>query len=149
MVQRRVEWSDTDASGHWHHGATLRWLEAAECLLLERLGVRRAIYHRLVRVHQEFDYHHVLQHMDVVDTHLQVERVSTTSITYRLRVTNQDRCCVSGRMVCVLLDPDTRKPTPWPDELRHHLEAPVALPPETLSSSWPPAGEPSNKRSTS
>jgi len=36
VVHRRVEWHDTDAAGHHHHGAVLRWVESAETVLLER-----------------------------------------------------------------------------------------------------------------
>ena len=33
LVQRRVEWPDTDAAGHYHHSTVVRWVEAAEAVL--------------------------------------------------------------------------------------------------------------------
>ena len=31
MIERAVEWYDTDAAGHQHHSVILRWAEAADC----------------------------------------------------------------------------------------------------------------------
>src|SRR5207247_4665598 len=39
VVQRRIEWSDTDASGAWHNSAAFRFLEVAETALLDSLGI--------------------------------------------------------------------------------------------------------------
>jgi len=33
VVDRRVEWQDTDAAGHYHHSTVIRWVEAAEAVL--------------------------------------------------------------------------------------------------------------------
>src|SRR5690606_35087854 len=38
-IGRTVEWQDTDAAGHYHHSAVIRWVEAAETALHERLGL--------------------------------------------------------------------------------------------------------------
>jgi hypothetical protein len=43
-IQRRIEWSDTDASGHWHNVAAFRMLEWAETALLDRLGLVDNVY---------------------------------------------------------------------------------------------------------
>src|SRR2546428_82469 len=44
VVQRRIEWPDTDASGMYHNTAAFRFIEVAETALLDRLGVGPAIY---------------------------------------------------------------------------------------------------------
>ena len=38
VMERRIEWPDTDASGFYHNSAVVRLLETAETLLLDRLG---------------------------------------------------------------------------------------------------------------
>jgi hypothetical protein len=43
-IQRRIEWSDTDASGAYHNTAAFRLMEAAETTLVERLGLVGDIY---------------------------------------------------------------------------------------------------------
>ena len=35
-VERTVEWVDTDASGHQHNSAVMRWVESAEAELFLR-----------------------------------------------------------------------------------------------------------------
>ncbi len=40
VIERRVEWPDTDAAGHQPHSVVMRWVEEAEAALLERLGSR-------------------------------------------------------------------------------------------------------------
>ncbi len=39
VIERRVEWPDTDAAGHQHHSVVMRWVEEAEAALLEPLGL--------------------------------------------------------------------------------------------------------------
>lgn len=56
VVQRRIEWPDTDASGWWHNTAGFRFIEVAETALLERLGILDDVYGRLPRVHISADY---------------------------------------------------------------------------------------------
>ena len=51
VVQRRIEWSDTDASGNYHNSAVFRLIENAETALLDRLGFLHEVYGRLPRVH--------------------------------------------------------------------------------------------------
>src|SRR5439155_4381912 len=51
IVQRRIEWPDTDASGMYHNTAAFRFTEVAETALLERLGFVHEIYGRHPRAH--------------------------------------------------------------------------------------------------
>ena len=54
-IERRVEWVDTDAAGHQHYTAILRWAEAAEAELLRSLGIDW-LFGRTPRVRHEVDY---------------------------------------------------------------------------------------------
>src|SRR5437773_3581278 len=82
VVQRRIEWPDTDASGMYHNTAAFRFIEVAETALLDRLGFVHQIYGRHPRVHIEADFLKPLRFRDLVDIHLTVSRVGRSSITY-------------------------------------------------------------------
>src|SRR5207237_6626684 len=88
IVQRRIEWPDTDASGMYHNTAAFRFIEMAETALFERLGILHDVYGRLPRVHIEADFLAPLHFRDVVDIHLRVAVVGRTSATYEFEMSN-------------------------------------------------------------
>src|SRR6266540_7523384 len=90
VVQRRIEWPDTDASGMYHNTAAFRFIEVAETALLDRLGFVHEIYGRHPRVHLEADFLRPLWFRDMVDIHLTVENVGRTSVTYRFEMRSGD-----------------------------------------------------------
>src|SRR6266542_5067272 len=83
VVQRRIEWPDTDASGLYHNTAAFRFIEVAETALFERLGFLDDVYGRLPRAHIEADFLLPLRFRDVVDIDLTVKAVGQSSATYR------------------------------------------------------------------
>jgi hypothetical protein len=50
-IPRRIEWIDTDARGIYHWVTVVRYVEAAEALLHDRLGIRQRTFGRTPRVH--------------------------------------------------------------------------------------------------
>jgi acyl-CoA thioester hydrolase len=132
-VQRRIEWSDTDASGYYHNTAVFRMIEAAEAALFERLGILEAAYGRVPRAHISADFLLPLRHRDLMDITLEVAEIRRTSITYRFRMDRDGQTAVKGTVAAVLVDPETRKPIPWPDELRQPLLTQGNQPPELLT----------------
>src|SRR5438552_18466852 len=70
VVQRRIEWPDTDASGMYHNTAALRFIEVAETALLDRLGFVQAIYGRQPRVHIDADFLRPIRSRDLVELEL-------------------------------------------------------------------------------
>jgi YbgC/YbaW family acyl-CoA thioester hydrolase len=132
VVQRRIEWPDTDASGNWHNTAAFRFIETAETALLERLGFVQQVYGRLPRVHIEAEFTAPLRFRDLVDIQLSVAGVGRTSITYRFEMRTQSRVAASGRAVAVLLERPGGKPVAWPDEIRRVLLTAGQQPPELL-----------------
>jgi acyl-CoA thioesterase FadM len=117
VVQRRIEWPDTDASGRWHNTAAFRFVEVAETALLERLGILDDVYGRLPRVRIEADFVRLLEFRDLVDCSISVMSVGTSSITYDFAITKGSDVCASAKVVAVLLD-DKGKPARWPDGYR-------------------------------
>lgn len=133
VVQRRIEWPDTDASGMYHNTAAFRFIEVAETALLDRLGFVHEIYGRHPRVHIEADFLRPLRFRDMVDIDLAVEAVGRTSVTYRFEMRSGDAVAVRGRAVAVLLSRAGGEPVPWPEEYRKRLLTGGPQPGERLS----------------
>ncbi|WP_131106176.1 acyl-CoA thioesterase [Ornithinimicrobium sufpigmenti] len=103
-VTRTVDWVDTDAAGHYHHSAVIRWVEAAENALHEELGLLD-LFGTAPRVRYEVDYLDRLWFREQVDTTLWVEKVGTSSLTYAFEVAGPRGPAARGRMVCVNVGP--------------------------------------------
>ncbi len=132
VVQRRIEWPDTDASGNYHNTAAFRLIEVAETALLERLGLLADVYGRLPRAHLEADFLAPLVFRDLVDVHLRVAAVGVSSITYAFEMARHGELAVRGRAVAVLLAEARGKPVPWPEEHRRLLLSAGPQAPERL-----------------
>lgn len=134
-MQRRIEWSDTDASGHWHNTAAFRLAETAETLLFSRLGILRDVYGRVPRVHIEADFLRVLRFPDTVEVDLAIQEVGESSITYDWRISRDGEACVRGRIVAVLVGEAGGEKASWSDEHRDVLLTSGPQRPELLTSS--------------
>jgi acyl-CoA thioesterase FadM len=118
-VERRVEWSDTDAAGHHHFTSVLRWAEQAEFVLQERLGIASLVSGHCPRVHVSVDFKRPAYPRDVVEVDLSVLEVGRTSVRYAFAV-RCNRETVAEGVVAAVLVRDGR-PTRWPDEVRRRL----------------------------
>jgi 2-aminobenzoate-CoA ligase len=132
LIQRRIEWSDTDASGAYHNTASFRLMEAAETTLAERLGFLQDVYGRHPRVHIEADFLRPLFFRDLVDVTIRVESVGRTSVAYAVEIARDGEPCVRGRMVAVLMDRIGGSPQPWSAEQRNLLGSGGPQAPELL-----------------
>src|SRR5438128_11350035 len=133
MVQRRIEWPDTDASGNYHNTAAFRFIEVAETALFERLGFLQDVYGRLPRVKIESNFRRPLLFRDVVDITLRIAEVGRTSATYEFEMRSGGQVAVDGRVVTVLLSKSRGEPVPWPEEYRRRLLTSGAQAPELLT----------------
>ncbi len=121
-IQRRIDWSDTDASGAHHNTAAFRLMEAAETALVDRLGFLDDVYGRHPRAHVEADFLRPLFFRDLVDVRIRVAAVGRTSVTYEVAIDREGELCARGKLVAVLLDRIGGTPQPWPDEMRERFE---------------------------
>jgi YbgC/YbaW family acyl-CoA thioester hydrolase len=133
VVQRRIEWSDTDASGMYHNTAAFRFIEVAETALLDGLGFVHEVYGRHPRVHIEADFLRPLRFRDLVDIELRVARVGRTSVTYEFEMRSGGEPAVRGKAVAVLMTRIDGEPTPWPGEYRQRLLTAGPQPSERLA----------------
>ncbi|WP_436771583.1 acyl-CoA thioesterase [Yinghuangia sp. YIM S09857] len=136
-IERRVEWSDTDAAGHYHFSAVQRWAEAAEAVLLRRLGLDH-LFGSTPRVHYEADFHRRLWFGETVTVELRVTKVGTTSLHYAFEVRGSEGVAATGAVAVVhsavvprgtaAEGPASR---PWPDDVRRALAHAGPQKPET------------------
>jgi acyl-CoA thioesterase FadM len=119
-ITRRIDWIDTDASGHWHNATILRFLEAAEDALHEKLGMPELFGH-VPRVQLHIDFASRLWFRDEPTTRIWVDSVGSSSMTYGFEITLGDRRVASGTCVVVQADPHGEGSKPWTAEQRARL----------------------------
>ena len=124
-IERRIEFSDTDASTLYHFTSAFRLFEQAEFLLLSRLGMDE-VKGNLPRVHASAEYRRGLHLGDRVEVTCRVENVGRTSLTYRLEIRHRGELCVEGTMVGVFS-------RPWADDDRSALTSSGRQRPELLT----------------
>jgi acyl-CoA thioesterase FadM len=120
-VPCRVEWLDTDASGHYHHGTVIRWVESAEAELFRRIGCAD-IFGRIPRVHYEADYHSRVWFGDEVELRLTVDRVGRSSLSMSFTALSGDTVVASGKLIQVNAGEDDGRAAPWSEDVRRSLE---------------------------
>ena len=122
----RVEWSDTDASGHYHHSSVLRWAEQAEAALYRRIGARD-VFGTSPRVNHTVDYRSPLWFGDEAVMHLCIDHVGTTSMRLAFEVTAASGTVVAvGTATMVHVTRPGGQAEPWPEDLRNQLRAAMA-----------------------
>ncbi len=132
-VERRVEWCDTDAAGHYHFSTVVRWAEAAEAALLRSLGLDH-LFGSTPRVHFEADFRARLWFGEKVRTELRVARIGRASLHYDFTVHGaSDAVAATGRMVVAHSAARATGTEPWPDDVREVLRSAGPQPPELFT----------------
>lgn len=134
-IHRHVEWVDTDAAGHHHNSAILRWVEACEAELSHDLGLDD-YFPSAPRVHQTVDFTSRLSFGQEVTTTVAIRKIGRTSLTLDFEVFGeafggQDRIAAAhGFLVTVHMAPAGDHATPWPqatiDAIREPHHPPTA-----------------------
>jgi acyl-CoA thioester hydrolase len=122
-MRRRIERVDTEASGGHHWTAIFRLAEAAEAELHTELGIADVTFGATPRVAVEFDFMGSLRFNDEVDVELVVESLGESSITYAIAIIGPGGTAAEGHITACLIDRHSKRPAPWPDELRRLLTA--------------------------
>ncbi|MDI9896884.1 thioesterase family protein [Rhodococcus sp. IEGM 1381] len=120
-AEARVEWSDTDAAGHYHHSTVIRWVEAAEAALLRSIG-RADLFGVIPRVSYSVEYRGRVWFGDAVTTTLTVQRVGTSSLTYGFVVDGPNRQVAEGSMTVVHTGTSSTGSAPWPADVKSALQ---------------------------
>jgi acyl-CoA thioester hydrolase len=122
----RVEWMDTDAAGHHHNTAVMRWVESAEAALMRERGML-GYFGSAPRVHHEVDFEARLWFGQVVTATVVLERIGTTSMAFGYEVWGGEfegrpsTRAARGRFVTVHVPEGADSAQPWPQEWRDAL----------------------------
>lgn len=121
---RKVRFSDTDIQGHVFNANYFVYFDDAVTDYLEALGLPYQEItgrgHDLVLVRAECDFRSSGAFGETLLSGVRVSRLGNTSITFGLRVEEEKtgRVVAEGLEVYVVLDHESRRPTPVPDYLR-------------------------------
>lgn len=117
-----VRWSDQDLNGHVNNAQVITLAEEARVrAVLNWSGTSPGpATPRVVRAVNTL-YDEELMYGSVL-ARVWISRIGTTSYTVCHELVQEDRPCVYSESVIVVLDPDTRRPTAIPPQLRAQLE---------------------------
>jgi acyl-CoA thioester hydrolase len=120
-ITRRVEWSDTDPSGHHHNTLIIRLAEAAERELMDAAGLTDSHFSGAPRVRHEIDYTAPLRFGQEVTATITVERLGRASVTYSFEVWGEEfrgrprARAAYGTIVAAHVAAGAHRASPWPD----------------------------------
>ncbi|WP_458778712.1 acyl-CoA thioesterase [Arthrobacter sp. D3-16] len=125
-VERTVEWVDTDASGHQHNSAVLRWVEAAEAELFRKLQLPQ-YFPSAPRVQQVVNYTAKLWFGQRVRATVKITALGRTSLTLGFEVRgeslgapddaipNAGTVAAFGTVTTAHVPPGASAAQPWPE----------------------------------
>ena len=122
-VERTVEWVDTDASGHQHNSAIIRWVESAEAQLFRGLGLPD-YFSVAPRVQQVINYRDRLWFGQQVTSTVEIGKVGRTSMTLNFEVYGHPHeghpggIAAQGTVTTVHLPATADAAQPWPEHIR-------------------------------
>ncbi|MFF2300304.1 acyl-CoA thioesterase [Arthrobacter sp. NPDC058127] len=140
-VERTVEWVDTDASGHQHNSAILRWVEAAEADLFRKLELPD-YFPSAPRVQHVINYKAKLWFGQRVRATVRISALGRTSLTMAFEVhgdsliapddarSNDGTLAAFGTVTTAHVPPGAATAQPWPENFVKALRGKVntALP---------------------
>src|SRR3954465_10384292 len=129
VLERRIEWMDTDAAGIYHWTTVFRLAEAAEAALHTALGIADFTFGATPRVAVQASFPPPLRFNDPVEVALAVTRVGRTSVEYALELRNDGGPAASGSVKSCLIDRASGRATPGPDPTREQLSGAGPQPP--------------------
>ena len=126
---RRVEFADSDMGGIVHFARYLVFMETAEHEFLRSLetdafATREGQTVGWPRVEVSCQYLSPAHYGDVLEIHLRIARKGTSSLTYAITISTDDRLVARGRMssvCCILRDGEGIEPIPMPEALARRL----------------------------
>jgi 4-hydroxybenzoyl-CoA thioesterase/acyl-CoA thioester hydrolase len=129
-AQRRVEFRDTDAAAIVHFSAFFPMMESVEHEFLRSIGVTVLPAHDDVdgltwpRISVGCDFHGPARFEDLLDFAVFVDRVGSSSVSYRFEITCRQQPVATGKIVavcCRLAAGGNLTKAAIPDALRRQL----------------------------
>jgi acyl-CoA thioester hydrolase len=125
--QLRVRWAEVDRQGIVFNGHYLTYFDVAITEYWRAInlpypdGVADSGSDLYV-VKTLINYKGSAEYDDILDIGVHVSRIGLTSITFQLGIFREGHLLVDGEVVYVNADPESRRPAPVPDRLRHAIE---------------------------
>ncbi|MGW9414646.1 MULTISPECIES: acyl-CoA thioesterase [Arthrobacter] len=122
-IERTVEWVDTDASGHQHNSAIVRWVEAAEAELFRSLELPD-YFPSAPRVQQVINYTSKLWFGQRVTATVEIRELGRTSMTLAFEVRGHAHGAFEGGVAAYGTVTTAHVPAgataaqPWPAHIR-------------------------------
>lgn len=119
-----LRFRDIDLLGHVNNVALAGWLEDGRVGLELPIQPCTPTYAGpvIVLVEARIQYLEEVHLGDQVEVGSRVQRLGNTSVVIGQSVFANGTCAAMAEFVEVLIDPSTRRPTPWPPEFRAHFE---------------------------
>ena len=120
-VVRTVEWVDTDASGHQHNSAILRWVEAAEAELFRSLALPE-YFPSAPRVQQVINYTAKLWFGQRVTAMVKIKALGRTSLTMGFEIRGEafgdsnGGIAAYGTVTTAHVPAGSTSAQPWPED---------------------------------
>lgn len=138
VTERRVQWADADPAGQINAPRAFDYAaEAIEGFFRERLGIT---FLQLIEehglgaptVHASCDYLCRLVEGREIRLALSVERIGTSSVTWRIEAETADtrEPAFRARMISSIISMETRRAVPIPPPFRRAMEALLIAPPD-------------------
>ena len=119
----RVWFSDTDAQGVVYYGRYLPYFDHARTEYHRHLGHIAAPGCEFVMRASAVEYHAPARFDDLIEAFVRIRRVGRTSVTYECAAYRlpDETLMVTAEQTLVLVDVESRQPTPVPEELRERV----------------------------
>ena len=116
----RVWFSDTDAQGVVYYGRYLPYFDHARTEYHRHLGGLATSGCEFVMRASSVEYHAPARFDDLIEAFVRVSRIGRTSVTYECAAYGLpgDNLLVTAQQTLVLIELESRRPTPVPDDLR-------------------------------
>lgn len=121
-IERCIEWVDTDAAGHQHNSAIMRFVEAAEARLFRELGLN-SYFAIAPRVRHEVDFRSKLFFGQMTSTAIRVDRLGASSMTFSFKVWGHPHegrgqvLAAEGKLITACVPVGAASSAPWPQEI--------------------------------
>ena len=124
----RVGFSDTDAQGIVYYGRYMPYIDLSRVEYHRHLGMPYGGQRRereFVMRACTIDYFAPARFDDLIEVFVRISRIGRTSVTYECAACRlpDDALMVTGQQTLVLIEVESRRPTPVPDDLRAAVRA--------------------------
>jgi acyl-CoA thioester hydrolase len=130
----RVRWAEVDRQGIVFNGHYLTYFDVGITEYWRAIGypypdaLLAAATDTFV-VKAGIEYHAPAHYDDVLDVRVRVARLGRTSMQFLVEIGRSGEHLISGEVIYVMADPQTRKPSPVPDFLRDAISRYETVPP--------------------